>query len=852
MKRLLTFPAIAAITICVSAQTTAQIQAIQSELQKRGLNQAEVEQRLTQKGIDINSINATNYQQYQSQVMDVLGELEAEKKVGIATTGSYYGVTSNQKPYYEKINQKSADANNGETAQAIFGHNLFQSAENGFFNSSDGSLAPETYVLGEGDELHISIFGASQTDIRQRITTDGFIQPAGAAKIFLKGLTIAQARQAISNSLSTFYSFRPDQIVVTVVTARNVLVNVFGEVNKNGGYTLSALNSVLNVLSMAGGPTALGSIRDIQVIRNGKKHTLDLYAYVMDPDAKLKLDIQNNDVIYVPIVPCIVSIQGAVNRPMRYEIKPGEGLIDLIRYAGGPSSEAYNDLVQVRRQENGEMRLLEFNLTEVLSGAVNVPVANGDQVILRKMNQDVEKFVEIKGSVYYPGRYNFSENTTLSALIAHAKPNFSASTDLLFIERTHSDSTHQVLTVPYPGVNGQPDFPLQERDVVSIYDKATFNNRGTVSVVGAVKQTVQVDYTPNLNVHDLLIMAGGVTFGAAFDRIEVFRVNISPTDEMQLEQITLEIDSTYNLVGNSDFRVHPFDKFVVRLTPAFTTGRVVEINGQVKYPGSYVLTGKETRLTEIIEQAGGLLPDADPLGANLFRKYRDRGNVSVNLQEAMANKSLDSANPILFEGDIINISRKENTVTIMSIGTHMDLFSTDGYSNTQDTLYNKLKYGSTTAPNANRTSGYNELQYNEITKDSELLQNGGFKTAQSDWEKLESLFEDQGRKVVVFNGERNAKWYIKHYAGGFNKYADRSTVTVTLPNNQMEGTTVGFLWIRKYPKVKPGSTITMTLNEKRVKKAVEPKEKVNWATVSAQTTAAATTLVSLIALIKTL
>ena len=272
------------------------------------------------------------------------------------------------------------------------------------FRTTDGAQAPDTYVLGEGDEVHISIFGSSQTEIHQRIAADGSIQPAGSSKIFLKGMTMAQARKAIQSKLASHYSFREDQIAVTITTARTVQVSIYGEVGVQGGFTLSALNSVFNALAAAGGPSEMGSVREIQLSRGGKNTKLDLYTYMTKPDAKIQYDIQNGDVIFVPIAQNVVSISGAVNRPMRYEMVKGEGLKQLIEYAGGLVYNAYMDYVQVERYENGERKYLEFNLADVMSGKQKVDLHNGDAVLIHQSDVPMENYVAINGAVYYGGK----------------------------------------------------------------------------------------------------------------------------------------------------------------------------------------------------------------------------------------------------------------------------------------------------------------------------------------------------------------------------------------------------------------------------------------------------------------
>ena len=885
MKKLLAV-LLAFLPMMAFAQSASMMAMAQAELQKRGLNETEVRTRLMEEGIDVDNIPPTEYANYQDRVMAILNKMQAEKNAAdtnpaAAATGGAEVVTAAVDAPQSTNGETAAEAAL-ETALAenhvsategndIYGHSLFTGKSMDVFRTTDGAQAPDTYVLGEGDEVHISIFGSSQTEIHQRISADGSIQPAGSSKIFLKGMTLAQAREAVISKLSSHYSFRKDQIAVTITTARTVQVSIYGEVGVQGGFTLSALNSVFNAIAAAGGPREIGSVRDIQLSRGGKTSRLDLYTYMTNPDPKIQYDLQNGDVLFVPVAQNIVSISGAVNRPMRYEMVQGEGLKELIQYAGGLVYNAYMDYVQVERYENGERKYLEFNLADVMSGNQTVDLRNGDAVRIHQSNVPMENYVAINGDVYYGGNYDLEGNSSLQALIEKAKPRYTAKKDFVFVERTKSDETVEVLTVPFPGENGNGDFELQARDVVrvlqqsayrdvetisvngqvrdpfsrqfglndrmtvgqaieyagglkpsvypvayifrkdlenpakmeyitisldndldkelqpgdqlNIYDNTTYTNAGEVRVNGAVKKPFGTTYDPSLTLHDLLTMAGGFEVGAAYDRVEVFRLNMTEK-KSSFDVITLEVDEDYN--PKSDFQLQPFDQIVVRMTPDFTTGRTVEINGRVKYPGVYMLDDNKTQLWQIIEMAGGLLDDADPY-ARVFRTENARGSIGMNLKEAKSRKGKIASDLIMMDGDVVNIVRQENIVVIREIGTRMGQYVPDEFS--------------------------------------------------------------AASKTMVYQGSHNAAWYIRHYAGGFQKIANKNSVTVTMPNNQTDGTKRGFLGIRRYPTVKPGGVITVSIDSEKREKLETPKEKVNWGQTFNQSVSTLTSVISLVILV---
>ena len=999
MKKILTVITCLFMSIALFAQNANMLSMARTELTKRGLEETEVRARLMSEGIDVDNIPPTEYANYQGRVMDILNKMQAEKAAATSaatqiapsapsgfvngtsgteiialaaaeaeTPNEFPQTTMGEAAAEEALEEALEENHVSKTAgDDIYGHALFTGTSMDVFRTTDGAQAPDTYVLGEGDEVHISIFGSSQTEIHQRIGADGSIQPTGSSKIFLKGMQLGQARNAISSKLSQHYSFRQDQIAVTITTARTLSVSIYGEVGVQGGFTLSALNTAFNALAAAGGPTPLGSIRNIQRTRGNKTDRLDLYQYMKGKVKNVSFDLQNNDVIFVPIAQKIVRIEGAIKRPMRYEMIDDETLKDLIEYAGGLTDDAFPDFVQIERRENGELKYLEYDLAKIVSGSQKVSLVSGDVVRIKTASKPIENFVSIGGDVYYGGRFDLEKNSSLKGLLEKAEPRYTARRDYVFVERTSPDETVEVLTVPFPGENGNPDFQLQARDAVRVLQQATFQDTGTLSVrgevrnpytrefgrndvmtlsqaieyadgpkytarkdyvfvertrpdetveiltvpfpgengnpdfqlqskdivhvlalssyrdtetisvtgqvrepftrtfglndsmtigqaieyagglkptvypvayifrkdvtnpakheylqvslekdvdtmlqpgdelriydnttytnigelrvSGAVKNPVSISFDSTVSIQDLLTMAGGFTVGAAYDRVQVFRMNISKSNEVSFNTVTLSVDDNYNIIKPANFQLQPYDHIVVRMTPNFTSGRTVELNGRVKYPGVYVIEDNRTQLSEIIKLAGGLLDDACPY-ATLFRTYRGRGSIGINLKDLKRVKiSKDYFDPILMDGDVINISRLENTVIIRELGTRMAQYIPDDFSSTQ--------------------------------------------------------------KLMVYKGEHTAKWYIDNYAGGLIKTADKHSVTVTLPNYQSKGTK-RFLGMYFYPTVEPGSTITVSIDQEKKEKIEKPKEKVDWERIAASSMSALTSVTSMILLIERL
>jgi protein involved in polysaccharide export with SLBB domain len=892
----LTFFALSLLSPAVFAQSTALVNLAQAEINKRGLTQTEVQARLSEEGINVNSISPAEYPKYQKQILSILDQMQKEKQLSKEVTTnsanndnpenlSKAEIASKKKvlmipettpeEYVAEAEQRELQIVAGKkpASNSIYGHSIFTNKSLNLFRTTEGAEAPETYILGVGDEIRISIFGTSQTDIQQKISEDGSIQPSGFSKIFVKGLSLKQAKNIIAKRLANYYDFRSDQLVIRIDGTRTITVNIFGEVSTQGSFNISALNSAFNALSASGGPSQLGSVREIQWIRGDKKTLLDLYEFMVNPSVNADLALESNDILYVPVAQKIVSISGAVKRPMKYEIKGKENLEDLIVFSGGTNADARPDYVKITRIIEGEEKLFEYDLTNVLNGEQSVELKNGDRVNILSIKRPLENYVDIRGSVYYPGRYDLDSNPTLSSLLKNAQPNFDAKTDLVFVERIRPNQTVELLTLPIPE---NKDYKLQSRDNVQIldlktyqdqmefsvvgsvrnpftrilsfedkltvgkaleiaggltptanknayiyrknwnnpeqttyipvdvksdsllqlragdqlkiYDETLYTDFGNIRISGAVRETQNLSYDPSINLHDLIVNAGGLSIGAYYGGLQVFRVNLSTTQKVQFETITLEVDSNYQLVSPESFQLQPYDHVVVRMTPDFNLGKTVEINGQVKYPGLYIIDNNITSLYDVIKSAGGLLDDADKFGTSLFRTYRNRGNISFDISSYPMSSNKIIKNPILFEGDVININRIENTVKIFNEATQMSKYK--------------------------------------------LAEEGEFQN-------------------IIYQGRKSSKWYINNFSGGFLKNADRKSMTVTLPNNLTKGTK-RFLGINIYPKVLPGSTIRLNMDTEKQRKLLEPKEKVDLETTLSKSLATLTSILSVILLVERL
>ena len=380
----------------------AQVRAI---LSSKGLDENEVKSRLMSKGIDVDKMSQEELIKNKAAIEQTVNEMEAEKNktqpsqagAGAAPNGnSTQGATPIAKPTTDtvvidnvpvEISKKeiASEALQDITAgplppSQIYGHKIFREKSLEVYRVSKDASPPDNYVLAAGDKMNILIFGRSQADLSFEINSAGFIQPAQMPKIFLSGLTLKQAKEMLLAKFATYYVFEAGQFALTLNTSRTLTVNVFGEVERAGSFTTSALNTALGALASAGGPTEIGSVRNIQIIRGSTRKTLDVYAFMRDPAIQFDFYLQNNDILYVPSSEKLVSLEGAVKRPMRYELKAKEGLKELLEYAGGLKVDAYTEFMQIQRIENNKVVLYDYNLSEVLSNKKTITIENGDVI----------------------------------------------------------------------------------------------------------------------------------------------------------------------------------------------------------------------------------------------------------------------------------------------------------------------------------------------------------------------------------------------------------------------------------------------------------------------------------------
>ena len=585
----------------------------------------------------------------------------------------------------------------------VFGRNIFNT-RNLTFEPSVNIATPPNYRLGPGDEVIIDIWGTSQNTIRQQISPDGTINIEKIGPVSLSGMTVSEANGYLKRVLGKTYSGldAPDgtlEIRLTLGNTRTIQINVMGEVVQPGTYALSSFSTVFHALYRAGGVSDIGSLRNVQVTRNGKTVAkVDVYDFIMKGKTQDDIRLQEGDVIIVPAYEALVQISGNVKRPMKFEMKKNETLATLINYAGGFSADAYTRSLRVVRQ-NGEE--YEINTVKEIDYSA-YPMRNGDVVTAEAILNRFTNKLEVRGAVYRPGIYQLNgEINTVRALVNEAKGlTGDAFTNRAVLQREREDLTTEIISVDVRSIMAgtSPDIPLQKNDILYIPSIHDLEDRGDVAIFGEVAKPDSYSYSDNMTLEDLIIRAGGLRESASTVRVDVSRRIKDPKSTHSTDSIgqmfTFALKDGFVIDGEQGFTLQPYDQVFVRRSPGYQAQQNVRVTGEVIFGGTYAMTTTEERLSDLVKKAGGATPKAYLRGAKLIRvandeekkrmrdvinlmnrqfgeammdslgiRVEDTFSVGIDLEKAMA-KPGSEYDLVLREGDVLDVPKLNNTVKV--------------------------------------------------------------------------------------------------------------------------------------------------------------------------------------------
>lgn len=673
---------------------------VEAELNRRGIDQGELERRLKLRGIDVYSIDPTDPVQVEEvgmAVREIVQEMEKESDTDedqqlqqssgnrlqtdeprIVSPEEDFVPPNKQDANVEKIQKALNEGASVEEAlktlsdvrndtlpsPVTWGQQIFRDKNIRVFVDPQNVKPPDTYILGVGDFVTVSIWGYSQDNIVFEINSEGYIKPERMKRIYLKGVTLGKAKNLLRKRFAEYYRFRPEEFELTLNFSRTITVNVVGEVYNFGSYTFPAINTAFNALMAADGPTNIGSVRKIKLIRPGKlEKVIDVYKFLLNPATQEELFLEENDFIHVPIAERVVEIKGAVNRPNRYELIEGEELIQLIKYAGGLKDDALRGNIQIKRIENDREIIIDADIDKLMKTNQDFKLKPADIITINKINKGIEDYVNISGTVEFPGQYAFTEGIKISDIVKRAVLKREARKDVAILQRTNVDGTVEYVKIELGKIlensNSSANLLLRPKDKIIIYSQDVFTDKFTIEIKGNVRTpaTFPYDLNDTLRVSDLILLGDGLNPTAAqFAYLK--RYDVSNKEEKDYIKVDV-FEAISNPRSPSNIMLQPYDILTVLVKESYTDIGNVKVEGAVRSPKDFEFT-KGMRVSDLIYLADGLRPESTDFGY-LKRKEPSKEKeieyIRVDLEQAIANPS-GPADIMLEIGDVLTTFSK--------------------------------------------------------------------------------------------------------------------------------------------------------------------------------------------------
>ncbi|MDP4201583.1 MAG: SLBB domain-containing protein [Bacteroidota bacterium] len=689
----------------------------------------------------------------------------------------YSGQQTVSKPVVknETTPDATSDINSPQKGPEVFGTVIFKNAAMSF-EPNLRLATPQDYVLGPDDEVLIDIYGLSEASYKLSVSPEGTIRIPLVGVINVSGLTIAEARRVIKNRMTATYkglATGNTSVSINLGNIRSITIHVIGEVVHPGSFTIPSLATVFNALYQSGGPKENGSFRDVQVIRNNQVvKTIDLYdflAYGKQHDFRL----QDQDVVKVLPYKNRVTLMGEVKTPAIFEMKNGETLQDLIVFAGGFTEKAYRESITGYRNTLKERSVVSVENANFK----NFKTEPGDEYSVGKLLDRFVNRVQIDGAIYRPGVYALKEGMKVKDLILSAdglKEDAFANSAVIY--RIDSVGLSQVLSFnPTEALNGKNNIVLQREDKVHINSILEMKESDFVYISGEVLNPSRYPFGEGMTLKDLILIANGFKNNANVGEIEVYRqiTDIKTLNENvnKAESFRIKMSSNLDNGEAATFKLKREDRVVVRPIFGAENMKEVTLEGEVVAPGNYVLLSKKQRISDLLNQAGGLTAYAYSEGAFLTRKYNKGSVLQKTLEQVKEDVSLK------IQQDSISTEQSDlKTTNVIDIR-----------------LEKILKH-----PGSKYDIQLEEGDILTIPKQLETVSISG--------QVLRSA-------TIRYQSGRPLGYYISN-AGGFSARALAGKTYVVYPNGSVDATS-HFLGFRVYPKIKPGASIIVPLKPER-------------------------------------
>jgi protein involved in polysaccharide export with SLBB domain len=670
-----------------SAQTRAE-----AEQALQNMTPEEIDQKLKELGITREEAIARakalniNLEDYLSRIVPSVAPTTPGVQPQIDTTGLYGAARRRAEvPYVRReLIVPGFEKRTGEERVQPFGFEIFQYSSSSF-EPVLNAATPQSYILGPGDQIVISVWGETKLNLQLFVNRDGNIIVPDVGPVSTTGLSIQQFREKLLHRMSEIYSGLKNGtegantfLDVSIGKLRTIQVYVTGEVLRPGGYSLSSMSTAFHALYAAGGPTVNGTLRDIQVVRDGKSlGSIDMYNYLIKGDRSKDVRLQDDDIVLIKPAVKRAALLGSVTHPAIFELKDKETLGSLIAMAGGLRFDAYFDRLHIERiipfdqRSSYERNLLDIDMNFASLADLQkspAPIEDGDVVTVFKVSSIPENRVSITGNVNKPGNFQLQPGMHIKDLIDKAdslqRNSFSERATLL---RMLPNLRREVIPFnPRLALAGDPEnnIALQNEDSIIVYRETVFLPRDSVTIAGPVRTPGKFPRQNNMTVADLVVFAGGLKEEAQTSGIQVFRVDTNIVGTFS-KVYTVDLPNEYwKADAKEDFVLKDKDIVSIPISPRFSLPKVVQVSGYAVYPGTYALRYEGEKLSDILKRAGGLRQGAYLNGSVLLRKARNATALFANLSTDTAGVKVNNLDlvPIDFENALNDTSSRDNVV----------------------------------------------------------------------------------------------------------------------------------------------------------------------------------------------
>ncbi|HCE2221256.1 TPA: SLBB domain-containing protein [Vibrio parahaemolyticus] len=563
---------------------------------------------------------------------------------------------------------KVNDAEKDEQGLKRFGLDLFAGSPTTFAPISDVPV-PADYTVGAGDEIVIQLFGKENTTHRLRVNRAGIINFPSLGPVQVAGMTFSDVRDSLNQRVKEqMIGVRSD---ISLGEMRTMQVFVMGDAYKPGAYTVSALTTISQAIYYSGGFSESGALRNVQLKRNGQViRKLDMYDLLLKGDARNDIRLLPGDVVFIGALGNTISIDGEVNRPAIYEIKPGETYKQAIQMAGGFTANAYSDQIEVKRYAaKGARDALTLNFSQ--SHDQQTKVKDGDTVNVLKKSEELTRYVQIEGDVRHPGFIEWKSGLRIADLFQSVDTSFNSTADINYavvvreINPQRDIEVYQVnLASAILSPMSKDNLKLNSRDRVLVFNR--FNNEDldtladqeTITKAKTLEQAQLQAQQEQLKEQEAISSSVAVSSAAPIEKDSkqpkiVFRGKEITKDDFE----ALKQNTRRTLLAPVLLQLQQQSR--LGFAP-----QIAEVFGEVKHPGRYPITPRMT-ISTLIEAAGGLTYNAFTINAELARTVinskDERASIDVeriDLRQAIQGSTADNA--IIVGRDRLNILEKPN------------------------------------------------------------------------------------------------------------------------------------------------------------------------------------------------